>query len=36
MYIVCEDNAIYRKEFRGEAPAVYPRDPVAEGWTKLD
>jgi hypothetical protein len=36
MHIVCENNTIFRKEFHGEAPAVYPKDPVAEGWTKLD
>jgi len=36
MFIVCEDNTIYRKEYRGEVPAVYPKDPVADGWTKLD
>ncbi len=36
MFIVCEDNWIYRKEFRGEVPAVYPKDPLADGWTKLD
>jgi len=36
MYIVCEDNVIFRKQFRGEVPAVYPKDPVADGWMKLD
>jgi hypothetical protein len=36
MYIVCEDNWIWRKEFRGKPPDFYPKDPLAAGWTKLD
>ncbi len=36
MYVVCEDNGIWRKEFRGKPPEFYPKDPAADGWTKLD
>ena len=27
---------LYRKEFHGEVPSVYPKDPLADGWTRLD
>lgn len=36
MYIVCEDNTIYQKMFEGEVPVVYPKDPLADGWTRPD
>ena len=36
MFIVCEDKILWRKEFTGEPPAVYPKDPIADGWQKLD
>lgn len=36
MFILCEDGVIYRKQFQGEAPAVYPENPKTDGWDKID
>lgn len=36
MYIVCEDNRIWRKDFAGQVPAAYPKNPLADGWEKVD
>ncbi len=35
-YIVDETNTIYKKDLGGRAIEVYPADPIAEGWTRLD
>jgi hypothetical protein len=36
MFIISEENVIYRKPFNGSPPEFYPDDPAKDGWSKLD
>ena len=36
MFIISNENTLYRKPFTGAPPEVYPDDPQKDGWTKLD
>jgi hypothetical protein len=35
-YIVNEENIIWKKDLGGAPAAKWPKDPLAEGWSKLD
>jgi hypothetical protein len=35
-FIVNEENVIWRKDLGGAPAAKWPKDPLAEGWSKLD
>lgn len=35
-FIMCETITIWRKQLNGAVIDTFPRDPAAEGWTKLD
>jgi hypothetical protein len=37
MFITDEENYVYRKKAEGQRGVErYPRDPLKEGWTRLD
>ena len=35
-FIVNEENTIWRKDLKGASIAKWPKDPLGEGWSKLD
>lgn len=35
-FIVNEENTIWRKDLQGAPALKWPKDPLAEGWSKLD
>ena len=35
-FIINEDNVIWKKDIGGAAVRQWPKDPLAEGWSKLD
>ena len=36
LFLVTQENTIYRKPYEGEVPEVCPEDPLKDGWSKLD
>jgi hypothetical protein len=36
MFLVTQDNTIYRKIFEGQPPELCPDEPLKDGWSKLD